>query len=63
MDQRNDEIVYDGNPLRFFDYGKQVNRYAKKKLGDTGIKIWNDTKVTPTNANRASIATDWVADV
>jgi hypothetical protein len=33
MDPRNDEIVYDGNPLRFFDYGKQVNRYAKKKLG------------------------------
>jgi hypothetical protein len=61
---RNDEIAYDGNPsLRFFDYDKQVNRYAKKKLGDTGIKIWNDTMATPTNANIAFIATEWVADV
>ena len=62
-DSRNDEIVYDGSPLRFFDYDRQVTRYAKKMLGATGIKIWNDTMVTPTNANRASIATDWVADV
>ena len=62
-DSRNEEIVYDGNPLRFFDYDRQVTRYAKKLLGATGIKILNDTMVTPTNANRASIATDWVADV
>jgi hypothetical protein len=63
MDPRNDEIVYDGNPLRFFDYGKQVNRYAKKKLGATGIKIWNGSLPTPTNTNRASISKEWVVDV
>jgi hypothetical protein len=40
-----------------------VNRYAKKKLGDTGIKIWSNTTRTPTTANSAAIATDWVADV
>ena len=40
-----------------------MNRYAKKKLGDTGIKIWSNTTRTPTPANRAAIATDWVADV
>jgi hypothetical protein len=59
---RNDEIVYDGNPLQFFVYDRQVNRYAKKKLGDTGTKIWSNTTRTPTTANRAAIATDWVAD-
>ena len=62
-DSRNDEIVYDGNPLRFFDYDRQVTRYAKKMLGATGIKIWNDTLATPTNANRTAISTEWVADV
>ena len=62
-DSRNDEIVYDGNPLRFFDYDRQVTRYAKKMLGATGIKIWSDTLPTPTNANRTAISTEWVADV
>ena len=33
-DSRNDEIVYDDNPLQFFDYDRQVNRYANKKLGE-----------------------------
>ena len=42
---------------------RQVNRYAKKKLGDSGTKIWSNTTRTPTTANRAAIATDWVADV
>ena len=62
-DSRNDEIVYDGSPLWFFDYDRQVTRYAKKMLGATGIKIWNASLPTPTNANRASIANEWVADV
>ena len=64
-DSREGEIVYDGNnPLKFFDHDRQVNRFvAKKKLGDTGIKIWTNTMSTPTNANRAAIATAWVADV
>jgi hypothetical protein len=38
-DSRNDEIVYDGNPLQFFVYDRQLNSYAKKKLGDSGTKI------------------------
>ena len=42
---------------------RQVNRYAKKKLGDTSIKIWSNTTRTPTTVNRAAIATDWVAGV
>lgn len=62
-DSRNDEIVYDGNPLQFFVYDRQLNSYAKKKLGDSGTKIWSNTTRTPTTANRAAIATDWVADV
>ena len=32
-------------------------------LGATGIKIWNGTLPTPTNANRTAISTEWVADV
>jgi hypothetical protein len=42
-----------------------VNRYAKKKLGDAVIKIWNNTTTTrtPATANRAAMSTDWVADV
>ena len=62
-DSRNDEIVYDGSPLRFFDYDRQVTRYAKKMLGATGIKIWNGSLPTPTNTNRASISKEWVVDV
>ena len=62
-DSRNDEIVYDGNPLRFFDYDRQVARYAKKLLGATGIKIWNNTIVTPTTANKTTIADAWIADI
>ena len=62
-DSRNDEIFYDGNPVRFFDYDRQVTRYAKKMLGATGIKIWIDTLATPTNTNRTTTATEWVADV
>ena len=62
-DSRNDEIVYDGNPLRFFDYDRQVTRYAKKLLGATGIKIWNNTIVTPTTANKTTIADAWIADI
>ena len=62
-DSRNEEIVYDGNPLRFFDYDRQVTRYAKKLLGATGIKIWNNTIVTPTTANKTTIADAWIADI
>jgi hypothetical protein len=57
-DSRNDEIVYGGNPLQSFDYDRQVNRNAKKKLGDTGVKIWCNTIRTPTATNRHRLQTN-----
>ena len=62
-DSRNEEIVYDGNPIQFSDFDMQITRRAKNLLGETGIKIWNNTIAIPTNTIKETIVSEWVSDV